>query len=408
MSQRPVRIAAIGLGNRTCKYLRYVAEHQDIATLVAVVDPDMSKAGETGRDFNLPSDCCFESMDALVASRMEIDACIIGTPDIYHHELAVKAMRSGWHVLLEKPMGQTPGQCLDIVRTSSGTGKMVTVCYVLRYHPYFMKLKEIADDASLGRMLSIRHTERVGKDRLAHTFVRGPWNMKEMNTTVFFTKCCHDVDFVLWLSGGDVRSVKSVKGKRIFTADDAPEGSSRRCLDCSIEKTCPYSAVDLYLRRRDWIKGFAALPGESQEDTIVRMLENSRYGRCVYHCPENDVVDSQSVLLEMESGVKAEIIMDCPTDETNRVTVIDCENAVISGDESFVEVKYKDSGRTEKYDFRWTESLGYHAKADFHVVREFIEAIHEGHLQTRTSCADALQSHLICFRADGDSYEEAD
>ena len=39
-----VKIAAVGLGNRTCKYLRYVEEHGESAELVAVVDPDPSKA----------------------------------------------------------------------------------------------------------------------------------------------------------------------------------------------------------------------------------------------------------------------------------------------------------------------------------------------------------------------------
>ena len=39
MSHSKIRIAAIGLGNRTCKYLRFVQEHQDVVELVATVDP---------------------------------------------------------------------------------------------------------------------------------------------------------------------------------------------------------------------------------------------------------------------------------------------------------------------------------------------------------------------------------
>lgn len=400
MSHKKVKIAAVGLGNRTRKYLRYVAEHKEIAELVAVVDPDPSRTADVMDAFALDEDGCFPSMDSLIASGRQIDACIIGTPDIYHHELAVKAMRSGWNVLLEKPMGQTQEQCLDIVRTSVETGKMVSVCYVLRYHPYFMKLKEISGNPANGRILSIRHTERVGRDRTAHTFVRGPWNMKEMNTSVFFTKCCHDVDFVLWLAGHDVKSVSSTMGTRIFSPENAPAGASGRCCDCQVEKSCPYSAVDLYFRRRDWIKGFAALPGESPDDMIGRMLRESRYGRCVYDCPENDVVDCQTVFLEMESGIKAEIMMECPTDETNRVTVIDCENAVIYGDETRIEIRYKDGRRTEEHDFRWTKSLGFHARADFRIMEEFISSINSGQLQTKTSCAESLDSHLICFRAE--------
>ena len=399
--QAKVKIAAIGLGNRTCKYLSYLEEHQDVAELVAVVDPDLSKADWAKAVFSLPQERCFKSFDELAASGLQLDACIIGTPDLYHHELAVGAMRCGWHVLLEKPMGQTEEQCRDIVEVSLETDRIVTVCYILRYHPYFMKLKELSVDPKMGKILSVKHIERVGRDRTAHTFVRGPWNMKEMNTTVFFTKCCHDVDFVLWLTGGQVKSVKSEKGTRIFTSANAPVGSSDRCVRCAVEKSCPYSAVDLYLRRRDWIKGFVAQPGETQEDMIVRMLNESRYGRCIYKCPENDVIDRQSVVMEMSGGVKAEVIMECITDEKDRYTVIECENAVITGDESFIDVTYNDpSVPHEKYDFQWTRGLELHAGADHQIVKEFIESIASGELRTRTPSTEALSSHLICSLAE--------
>lgn len=401
MMHEKVKIAAVGLGNRTCKYLRYVEDHGDVAELVAVVDPDLSKADWVKAAFSLPSERCFESFDALAASGLQLDACIIGTPDLYHHELAVKAMRCGWHVLLEKPMGQTEEQCRDIVEVSAETGRMVSVCYILRYHPYFMKLKELSADPKMGRILSVKHIERVGHDRTAHTFVRGPWNLKEMNTTVFFTKCCHDVDFVLWLTGDQVKSVYSEKGDRIFTPENAPAGAADRCVSCVLERECPYSAVDLYLRRKDWIKGFVEQQGESQDEMIVRMLDESRYGRCVYCCHENDVIDRQSVVMEMASGIKAEVIMECVTDEKDRYTVIECENAVITGDESFIEVIYKDpSVPQEKYDFQWTRGMELHAGADHQVIKEFIESIASGNLQTRTPSGESLASHLVCFRAE--------
>ena len=281
-------------------------------------------------------------------------------------------------------------------KVSEETGKMATVCYVLRYHPYFMKLKELSLNPAMGNILSVRHIDRVGHDRTAHTFVIGPWNRQEMNTSVFFTKCCHDVDFVLWLIGNDVKSASSAKGDRIFTAANAPEGAAKRCRECPIEQSCEYSAIDLYLRRKDWIKYFVAKPGESQDETIIRMLDESRYGRCVYHCPENDVPSSQTLALETHSGIKAEIIMECITEDKGRHTVIECENAVITGDESFIDVVYKDASRPdERYDFQWTRSLPLHAGADLRIVKEFIEAIRDGHLQTKTLAEDALESHML-------------
>lgn len=400
MSEGKVKIAAIGLGNRTCKYLRYVAEHRDVAELVAVVDPDESKFTKVCDTFLLSPDRCFKSIDVLIESGIEVDACIIGTPDTSHFELAVKSVGSGFHILLEKPMGQSAGQCQAIVEAGKKSGKMVTVCYILRYHPYFIKLKEITEDPEVGKMLSIKHTERVGIDRTVHTFVRGPWNLSEMNTTMFFTKCCHDLDFVLWLAGEDVKSVRNVEGNEIFREHNAPEGSASRCLDCQIEKSCPYSAVDLYLRRKDWIKGFYPIPGENQEEMLHRVLVETRYGRCAFRCPENNAVDRQSMILEMESGMKAEVVMDCLTKETNRETVVECTDAVIYGDESVIEVRYKDGREPEIHDFHWTRNLDCHAGADLLVIKEFIEAIRSGHLHTRTSGATSLKSHLICFQAE--------
>ncbi len=400
MSAAKVRVIAVGLGNRTCKYLSYLMRNQDLAELVAVVDTDPSKIRKAQEMYSLPSSCCFNSLDGLLSSGLDADACIIGTPDTSHYELTIKALNAGWHVLLEKPMGQTEEQCKTITRLSAATGKMVAVCYVLRYHPYFLKLKELTERNDIGRVRSVVHTENVGIDRTVHTFVRGPWNRKEMNTSVFFTKCCHDVDLVLWLAGTDVKNINPVRGNYVFTPEHAPEDVAPRCLQCRIEGKCPYSAVDLYLRRKDWIKGFTALPGESQDDMLKRVLRDSRYGRCVFDCPENDVVDNHKVTLEMESGITAEIIMKSLTDNTNRETVIECENAVIHGDETVIEVRFKDNSGTETYDFGWTRSLGFHAEADFHIVKDFMEAIKEGRTRTRTSSETALLSHLICLSAE--------
>ena len=398
MMNSKVKLAAFGLGNRTCKYLRYVAEHQNLVELVAAIDTDSSRFAFVQDAFNLPDDHCFDTLEALAESGLDIDACIIGTPDKYHHEMAIKAMHYGWHVLLEKPMGQTEEQCDEIVRVSEETGKMISVCYVLRYHPFFIKLKELTELPEVGAICSVRHIERVGKDRMTHTFIRGPWNKAEMNTSVFFTKCCHDVDFVLWLIGEDVVSINSAHGPRIFS--EAPRNATDRCLRCPIENECPYSAVDLYLHRKDWIKGFTALPGETQEETILRILEGSRYGRCVYRCPEHDGVEFQSVELNMSSGIRAEIIMECNTDDTARLTTIDCDNAVIFGDEGTITVEYKDNTPAETYDFSWAKSMKLHAGADLLIIQEFLDAIRGGHLQTRTSGKTPFLSHKICFMAE--------
>lgn len=400
MSKQQVRIAAIGLGNRTCKYLHYVKEHQDVAKLVAIVEPDKARLSVIRELFQLPEAVCFNDIESFFASEPQLDACIIGTPDNLHFDLTHRAMDRGWNVLLEKPMAQTADECRSIAKAAEEKGRLVSVCYVLRYHPYFIKMRELSRRPEMGRVLSVSHTEHVGNDRTAHTYVRGPWNVAEMDTTVFLSKCCHDVDFVLWLIGNDVRTVRSYGKENHFTPENAPEGAAPRCLECRHEKTCRYSAVDLYVRRKDWIKGFVPTAGETHEDAVMRALKESRYGRCVYACPTNDVLDHQVVELEMHSGIHAEIAMKCPTEEDNRVTRIEFENAVLEGDEEMITVTYKDGREPESYDFTWSKGMAFHADADLHIVADFIEKTLHDDVNVRTASSEAVVSHIVCFMAE--------
>ncbi|MBQ5617250.1 MAG: Gfo/Idh/MocA family oxidoreductase, partial [Bacteroidaceae bacterium] len=64
-------------------------------------------------------------------------------------------IESGYHVLLEKPIAQTLEECLTIGEAARKKGVLVSVCHVLRYHPYFMKIKELVESGELGHIISI-------------------------------------------------------------------------------------------------------------------------------------------------------------------------------------------------------------------------------------------------------------
>jgi hypothetical protein len=148
------------------------------------------------------------------------------------------------------------------------------------------------------------------------------------------------------------------------------------------------------------VSGFVPAEGETKDDAIMRALKESRFGRCVYACPTNDVIDRQVVEIEMESGIRAEIIMECPTEEDNRITHIDFENAVIEGDETSIKVLYKDGRESETYDYSWTRGLEYHAGADLNIVEDFVAHVLEGERGVRTSAQEAVVSHVVCFMAE--------
>src|SRR5205823_4782188 len=128
---------------------------------------------------------------------------------------------------------------------------------------------------------------------------------------MMLTKCCHDLDLLVWLFGPCER-LASYGSLTRFVRDAIDVAVPDRCTDgCPIEGTCPYYAPRVYLTRfRENPNSFAvhALTLDQSEDGIMHALRTGPYGRCVYRC-DNDAVDHQVVLLRFARGVDVSLTM---------------------------------------------------------------------------------------------------
>jgi predicted dehydrogenase len=399
MNNKQISIVAIGAGNRTNKYLEYVKQHPDKAKLVGVVELNEIRRNKIAEKFCLEPSACFTDYHDFFRSSLKVDAVMICTPENMHYEPCMMAIEAGYHVLLEKPIAQTPEECIAIGEAARRKNVIVTVCHVLRYHPYFIKLKELACSGELGNIISINHRTAVGVDRAAHSFVRGPWRKESETNPMLISKCCHDIDFLLWLTKTRCRKLTSFGSLRWFKSTNAPEGSAHRCIDCQVESQCPFSAVDLYRIRRDWIANFDVPQGKNIDEVIEEELEQGLYGRCIYHC-DNDVVDHQIVSMEMESEVTINFSMDIFTLEDHRATQICLTEGEIEGDETQIKVRRFRGGEETIYDFSDIKHKPFHAGADLDLMADFIEAIQTEGKYLRTSIDLSVESHRICFEAE--------
>lgn len=404
-SRRPVSIVAIGAGNRTNKYLEYVKQHPDKVKLVGVVELNDIRRKHVADCFSLDASQCFVDYRDFFQQPVEADAVMICTPENMHFEPTMQAIERGYHILLEKPIAQTLEECMLIAQAARKHDVLVSVCHVLRYHPYFMKIKELVDSGELGNIISINHRTSVGLDRTAHGFVRGLWRKEAVTNPMLMSKCCHDIDFLLWLTKTPCRKLTSFGSLRWFKEKNAPEGSAARCVDCKVESRCPFSAVDLYRVRRDWIANFDVPEGKTIDEVIEEQLRYGLYGRCVYRC-DNDVVDHQIVSMEMESEVTINFSMDVFTVKDNRETHICLTEGEIDGDETRLKVCRFRGAKEEVYDFSDLAHQPFHAGADLNIVADFIDAIQENRRNVVTSIEQSVESHRICFEAERSRKEQ--
>ena len=381
-----LNVAFIGTGNRAGKYLSCLPEDVRVAFLV---DPAPVRLSQAAAKYGVPASACFPDAESFFSARRDVDGVIITTPDRLHHRQAADAIRAGYPVLLEKPAAASLEEFDDLLEESERTGVPVSVCLVMRYHPYFRRIKEIIDSEEIGRIESIDHTESIGPDRMGHTFVRGLWSRKDLAGPIFLSKCSHDVDFLLWLAGGRALDVSSEGGLTKFNVGHAPAGAALRCLDCLLD--CPYSAVRLYRDRRAWVAGFDVPEGRTLEEVIDEELNTGRYGRCVYRC-DNDVNDLQEVRIRLDNGILLRMRLDGVSLEEGRRIVIQGTDGVLRAQGVTLEV----NGRTE--DFSALADSPLHAGADRLLVEDFIESLRTGR-PTAAPLSTTREAHKICFLA---------
>ena len=400
MNLQQVKIVVIGAGNRTNKYLEYAVLHPERLKLVGIVEPVEIRRSLVAEKFGVPAEACFSSFDDFFSNPIEADAVLIGTPEDKHYEPCMRAIEAGYHVLLEKPIAQTKQECLDILEASQRKGVIVGVCHVLRFHPYFMKIKEVIDSGELGQIISINHYAEINIDRMTHSYVRGLWNRAKKTNPMLIAKCCHDIDFLLWICGSKCRKVSSFGSLRWFREENAPEGSAERCIDCKVEQSCPFSAVNLYKERKQWISNFDVPQGLTIDDVIDEELRSGKFGRCVYHC-NNDVADHQVVNMELENETTISFVANAFTLSDFRGTHIKMTHGEIDGNETTLRVRKFRGGEEQVYDFSDLSTQPFHAGADLNIVEAFVNSITNAENGVLSSdIASSIESHVVCYEAE--------
>lgn len=305
----PLKLAAIGCGARTQTYLGLAAKQPDRYTVVAAADPDKGRLKLMAELSGNPQFRAFGNDREILAEPQLADVMVIGTQDAQHAGHAITAMERGYHLLLEKPIAPNPEDVARIHQVARRTKRRVVVCHVLRYTPFYRKLKQLLREGLIGELVSFNAIEGVGTWHHAHSFVRGHWSNTRLSSPMILAKSCHDMDIIRWLADSSCRSVGSFGSNAWFHEGNKPAGAPARCTDgCPAADTCPYDANQYLEDRLEWLAVVMTGCAEATPDERKSWLANSPWGRCVYQCG-NDTVDHQTVNMEFSNGRTATFTM---------------------------------------------------------------------------------------------------
>ena len=403
--EKVITIAVAGYGLRGQCYSQYTLEHPDAMKVVAVADIVREKVDAAKQLFNLPEQMCFDSAEQMLEQPKLADLMFICTQDRQHVPMALAALEKGYHVLLEKPISPELSECIELQKKAHEKNRVVTVCHVLRYSPFYQTVKQIMDSGKLGEIRNISAHEDVGYFHQAHSFVRGNWRSSEETSPMILAKSCHDMDLLQWLMGQRCEYISSYGSLSHFRADKAPEGATEYCLGgCKCKDECPYDAEKIYITNkktgvRDNHGGWPcnALCVDPTEENVYEAIKTGPYGRCVYHC-DNDVVDHEVVDMEFENGATAVFTMTAFTKNTRRTIRVMGTLGELEGDsvKGTIEVKPFNSDEVETIDVS-KQLVGHvgHAGGDTRLVDNIIDILRKDDLEHNLTSIDAsVHSHV--------------
>jgi predicted dehydrogenase len=170
LNGKPVKAALIGTGDEGGAL---VGEHNtDFLEIVAmcdlrpsnikrVFDGEGKESLRKGLKYHYGADCdkrikTYTDYKDLLAYEKEIEAVIIATPLISHAPIAIECLKAGKHVLCEKLMARTVGQCKDMIRAAADADRILSIGHQRHYSMLYAHAAEVLNNGVIGDIKHIR------------------------------------------------------------------------------------------------------------------------------------------------------------------------------------------------------------------------------------------------------------
>jgi len=197
---KTIRWGIIGCGEATEKKSGPAFQKAEQSALVAV----MRHNADLGRNYatrhGVPR--CYDDAEKLIRDP-EVDAVYIATPPAFHKEYALAVARAGKPVYVEKPMAVNFAECQEMIAACEKASVPLFVAYCRRALPRFLKVKQLLDGKSIGRICFVNVTlyQKPSPSDLDKS--KQGWRVKPelAGGGHFCDLACHTLDLLMFLLG---------------------------------------------------------------------------------------------------------------------------------------------------------------------------------------------------------------
>ena len=143
--------AIVGLGSLSINEILPAFAKCEKSRVVALVSGHPDKARKLALRYGVDAKNIYnyENYDS-IKNNPDVDVIYIVLPNGMHAEYTVRGLQAGKHVLSEKPMANTPGECQQMIDAAREADRKLMVAYRCRYEPYNREAIRIARSGELG------------------------------------------------------------------------------------------------------------------------------------------------------------------------------------------------------------------------------------------------------------------
>ncbi|MBV8814362.1 MAG: Gfo/Idh/MocA family oxidoreductase [Verrucomicrobia bacterium] len=150
MASKPISLGLIGTGIVAAGPYRKALERSTAVKAGGLFDPDAAKASALAEALEVRA---YPDLDALL-SDASIDAVAVLSPNHLHVDIALRSLRAGKHVLVEKPVAETVEEIEQLEAAAQRAGKVCMPAHNYIYNPSLIRAKRLIGEGRLGTVAS--------------------------------------------------------------------------------------------------------------------------------------------------------------------------------------------------------------------------------------------------------------
>ncbi len=193
-----VKTGIIGLGSMGTAHMNSIGQlNNSVVTAVCDIDPERLATVRDRKDIQT-----FTDPDKFFAEG-DMEAVVVATPHYDHPPLGVKALESGRHLLVEKPVGvhkKMVQPLLDAI--AAHPGQVAAIMFNQRTIPAHRKIKQLIDNGELGKITRVNWI--ISDWFRSQTYYNsGGWRATWAGEGggVLLNQCPHQLDLMQWFFG---------------------------------------------------------------------------------------------------------------------------------------------------------------------------------------------------------------